>query len=46
MIQNPCLNFPEEAEVEVKGECTWLDALFSCPKRVEALQEITSKLSF
>lgn len=42
MIKNHCLNFPEKANVKVKGECTWLAALLSCPKRVEALHEITS----
>lgn len=42
MMKNLCLNFPEKANVKVKGECTWLAALLSCPKRVEALHEITS----
>ena len=41
MIQSSCSHFPEKANVQVKGECTWLGALFPCPERVEALHEIT-----
>lgn len=44
MIQNHCLNFPEEANAEANGECTWLCALFSCPQRVDMFHGLASSL--